>query len=52
MHTKKQATWTMKGVVIFDGRTDISFFSLDEEMESFILDRMQELEEPNTSQVS
>ena len=34
----------MKGVVIFDERADMAFFSLDEEMEKFILERMLELE--------
>lgn len=34
----------MKGVVIFDERADMAFFSLDKEMEQFILGRMQELE--------
>lgn len=38
----------MKGVVIFDERADMAFFSLDEEMESFILGRMQELEVEQT----
>lgn len=34
----------MKGVVIFDERADMAFFSLDTEMEKFILGRMLELE--------
>ena len=34
----------MKGVVIFDERADLAFYSLDGEMEQFILGRMQELE--------
>jgi hypothetical protein len=34
----------MKGVVIFDERADMAFFSVDKELEEFILGRMQELE--------
>lgn len=38
----------MKGVVIFDERADMAFYSLDKEMEKFILVRMQELEVEQT----
>ncbi len=38
----------MKGVAIFDERADLAFYSLDEEMEKFILTRMQELEIEHT----
>ena len=38
----------MKGVAIFDERADLAFYSLDKEMEKFILSRMQELETEHT----
>lgn len=38
----------MKGVVIFDERADLAFYCLDDEMEKFILGRMQELEMEHT----
>ena len=38
----------MKGVAIFDERADLAFYSLDKEMERFILVRMQELEMEQT----
>ena len=34
----------MRGVTIFDERANMAFYSLDEEMEEFILGRMLELE--------
>lgn len=42
----------MKGVVIFDERADLAFYSLDKEMEDYILGRMQELEAAAGARVS
>ena len=42
----------MKGVVIFDERANLAFYSVDKEMEEYILGRMQELEEEAGARVS
>lgn len=34
----------MKGVAVFDERANLAFYSLDKDLEKFILCRMQELE--------
>ena len=42
----------MKGLVIFDERANLSFYSLDKEMEAYISNRMQELEKTAGASVS
>ena len=34
----------MKGIVVFDDRSDLAFYSLDKEMERYIKDRVKQLE--------
>ena len=34
----------MKGIVVFDDRSDLAFYSLDKEMERYIKDRVRQLE--------
>ena len=33
----------MKGLIIFDDRSDLAFFSLDREMEKHVFNRMKQL---------
>ena len=42
----------MKGVVIFDDRSDLAFFSVDKEMKKFILNRISTLDAEAGSNVS
>lgn len=35
----------MKGVVIFDERANLAFYTVDKELEEYVFGRMQELEE-------
>ena len=42
----------MKGVVIFDDKSDLAFFSLDKEMKKFIEDRINALDAEAGSNVS
>lgn len=42
----------MKGVVIFDERANLAFYTLDKEMEAYISRRMQDLEEAAGANVS
>ena len=42
----------MRGVIIIDDRSDLAFYSLDKEMERFILGRVMELEEEAGAPVS
>ena len=42
----------MKGVLIFDERANLAFYSVDKEMEEYVYDRMQELEEEAGAKVS
>ena len=37
-------TYTMKGVVIFDDRSNLAYYSLDKEMKAYMSGRMQDLE--------
>ena len=34
----------MKGIVVFDDRSDLAFYSLDKEMERYIKERVRQLE--------
>lgn len=42
----------MKGVVVFDDKSDMVFFTLDKEMEKFVVDRITELEQAAGATVS
>ncbi len=42
----------MKGVVIFDERANLAFYTVDKEMEEYVYGRMQELEEEGGAKVS
>jgi len=42
----------MKGVVIFDERANLAFYSVDKELEEYVYGRMQELEEEAGAKVS
>jgi hypothetical protein len=35
----------MKGIVVFDDRSDLAFYSLDKEMERYVKDRVRQLED-------
>lgn len=34
----------MKGIVVFDDRSDLAFYSLDKEMERYVKERVKQLE--------
>ena len=34
----------MKGIVVFDDRSDLAFYSLDKEMEHYVKERVRQLE--------
>ena len=40
----------MKGIVVFDDRSDLAFYSLDKEMERYIKERVRQLEGEAASQ--
>ena len=41
----------MKGLLVFDERSDIAFYSLDKELEKYIICRIRHLEEAAGAQV-
>ena len=42
----------MKGIVVFDDRSDLAFYSLDKELEQYIRDRVKTLEGEAGAEVS
>ena len=42
----------MKGIIVFDDRSDLAFYSLDKEMELYIKDRVRQLEGEAGAEVS
>lgn len=43
-HTKDCSPFKMKGIVVFDDRSDLAFYSLDKEMERYVKERVKQLE--------
>lgn len=42
----------MKGIVVFDDRSDLAFYSIDKEMEQYVQDRVRQLEGEAGAEVS
>lgn len=41
----------MKGIIVFDDRSDIAFFTLDRDLEEYMYDRLRQLEEAHGGKV-
>jgi len=41
----------MKGIIVFDDRSDIAFYTLDKELEKYMYDRIRHLEEAHGGKV-
>ncbi len=53
LHKQERSLWPkMKGILIFDDRSDLAFFSLDREMRRYVVDRIRTLDMEAGSTVS